>query len=311
MRVNPDRPTTPAKPLSHLTNADLHCHSTVSDGTLEPEAIAERAAANGVELWALTDHDEVGGQHRARDAAHARGMAYLTGTEVSVTFADETVHIIGLGFDPDDAALREGLARTRGGREERAREMAAGLAQVGIPGAFEGALQYVSNPELISRTHFARFLVERGHCADTGEVFRRFLTNGKPGYVPHKWARLGEAVGWIRGAGGVAVIAHPARYSRFTPTMEYALFTEFVAHGGQGVEVVTGSHTAADSLKYADVALEFGLCASRGSDFHSPLESRTDLGTLPDLPGRLTPVWQMLAGCVQWPTAAPREHASA
>lgn len=311
MRVNPDRPSTAALPLSHLTNADLHCHSTVSDGTLEPEAIAERAAANGVQLWALTDHDEVGGQHRARAAAHARGMAYLTGTEVSVTFADETVHIIGLGFDPDDAVLREGLARTRGGREERAREMAEGLARVGIHGAFEGALEYVSNPELISRTHFARFLVDRGHCADTGEVFRRFLTNGKPGYVPHKWARLGEAVSWIRSAGGVAVIAHPARYTRFTPTHEYALFTEFVAHGGQGVEVVTGSHTAADSLKYADMALEFGLFASRGSDFHSPEESRTDLGTLPDLPGRLTPVWQALAGRVQWPAATPRERASA
>lgn len=298
MRVNPDLS------LSHVTNADLHSHSTVSDGTLEPEAIAARAAANGVELWSLTDHDEVGGQHRARDAAHALGMAYLTGTEISVTFADETVHIVGLGFDPDDAALREGLARTRGGREARAREMAAGLAQVGIRGAFEGALEYVSNPELISRTHFARFLVERGHCGDTSEVFRRYLTSGKPGYVPHRWARLGEAVGWITRAGGVAVIAHPARYTRFTPTTEYALFTEFASHGGRGVEVVTGSHTAADSLKYADMALEFELLASRGSDFHSPTESRTDLGTLPDLPGRLTPVWQALAERVQWPNRA-------
>jgi len=171
--VNPDRPA-----LSHVTNADLHCHSTVSDGTLEPEAIAARAAANGVELWSLTDHDEVGGQHRARAAAHTHRMGYLAGCEISVTFADETVHIVGLGFDPDDAELREGLARTRGGREARARDMAAGLAQVGIHGAFEGALEYVSNPELISRTHFARFLVERGHCADTSEVFRRFLVRG-------------------------------------------------------------------------------------------------------------------------------------
>jgi predicted metal-dependent phosphoesterase TrpH len=184
-------------PLSHLTNADLHCHSTVSDGTLEPEAIAARAAANGVQLWALTDHDEIGGQCRARAAAHAHGMAYLTGTEVSVTFAGETVHIVGLGFDDASEELVQGLARTRGGREERAREMAAGLAQVGIKDAFDGALQYVGNPELISRTHFARFLVEHGHCSDTSEVFRRYLTDGKPGFVPHRWAGLGEAVGWI------------------------------------------------------------------------------------------------------------------
>jgi predicted metal-dependent phosphoesterase TrpH len=205
------------------------------------------------------------------------------------------VHIIGLGFDADDAALHDGLARTRGGREARAREMAAGLAQVGISGAYDGALKYVGNPELISRTHFARFLVEAGHCADTSEVFRRFLTTGKPGYVEHRWAKLGEAVGWITRAGGVAVIAHPARYSRFSPTEEYALFTEFKAHGGRGVEVVTGSHSAAEALKYADMALEFDLLASRGSDFHAPGESRTDLGGLPDLPGRLTPVWQALA----------------
>lgn len=287
--------------LHHLTNADLHCHSTVSDGTLEPESIAARAAANGVQLWSLTDHDEVGGQHRARVAAHALGMAYLSGTEVSVTFAGETVHILGLGFDADDAALREGLARTRGGREERAHDMAAGLAQVGIRGAFEGALKYVGNPELISRTHFARFLVEAGHCADTSEVFRRFLTDGKPGFVPHRWAKLGEAVSWITRAGGVAVIAHPARYSRFTPTEEYALFTEFKAHGGAGVEVVTGSHSAAECDKYAAMAREFDLLASRGSDFHAPGESRTDLGALPPLPGRLTPVWEALADRVQWP----------
>jgi predicted metal-dependent phosphoesterase TrpH len=288
--------------LTHQTNADLHCHATVRDGPLEPEALAARAAAGGVELWALTDHDEVGGLARARAAAAAAGMAWRSGVEVSVTFAGETVHIVGLGFDPDDTALREGLARTRGGREERAREMAAGLAQVGIKGAFEGARKYVGNPELISRTHFARFLVEQGHCADTGEVFRRFLTDGKPGYVPHRWATLGEAVGWITRAGGIAVIAHPARYSRFSPTAEYALFTEFKAHGGAGVEVVTGSHTAAESEKYADMALEFDLLASRGSDFHAPGESRTELGALPDLPGRVRPVWSALAERVCWPT---------
>ena len=277
-----------------ILNADLHCHSVVSDGTLTPEVLAARAAANGVELWALTDHDEISGQHRAIAAAREAGMKYLTGTEISVTFAGQTVHIVGLGFDPDDASMRQGLTATRGGRGERAKEMAEGLARVGIHGAYEGALQHVGNPELISRTHFARFLVDSGVCRDTHEVFRRFLTEGKPGFVPHRWASLGDAVAWITRAGGVAVIAHPARYA-FTANEEYALFSEFKTHGGQAVEVVTGSHTAAEYVKYAQTAREFDLAASRGSDFHSPDESHTDLGQLPYLPGALTPVWELLA----------------
>jgi len=281
-----------------ILNADLHCHSVVSDGTLTPEVLAGRAKANGVELWSLTDHDEIGGQHRAAAAAKAQGMRYLTGTEISVTFAGETVHIVGLGFDPDDAHMVQGLRNTRGGRTERAREMSDGLAKVGIKGAFEGALKFVGNPELISRTHFARFLVESGVCSETNEVFRKYLTEGKPGYVPHRWASLKDAVNWITAAKGMAIIAHPARY-KFTPNEEYALFTEFKAHGGRGVEVVTGSHTAAEYVKYADTAKEFGLAASRGSDFHSPEESRTDLGTLPFLPGGLTPVWELLADRIQ------------
>ena len=278
----------------NILNADLHCHSIISDGTLTPEALAARAKANGVELWALTDHDEVSGQHRALEAAQTLGLPYLTGTEISVTFANETVHIIGLGFDPYDAALVQGLHDTRGGREERAREMAASLAKVGIHDAFEGALKFVGNPELISRTHFARFLVEAGVCRETNEVFRKYLTEGKPGYVPHRWATLKNAVSWITQAQGVAVIAHPGRYN-LTPNEEYALFSEFKAHGGQGVEVVTGSHTRQEFVKYAETAQEFGLAASRGSDFHSPDESRTDLGALPPLPGGLTPVWELLA----------------
>jgi predicted metal-dependent phosphoesterase TrpH len=274
-------------------NADLHCHSTVSDGTLEPEAVAARAKANGVELWALTDHDELDGQQRAIAAAHALGLPYLTGTEISVTFAGVTVHIVGLGFDAGDARLAAGLKATRGGREARAREMAGELAKVGILGAYEGALQFVGNPDLISRTHFARFLVDSGVCANTQDVFRRFLVEGKPGFVPHRWATLRDAVTWIVDAAGIAVVAHPARY-KFTPTEEYALFTEFKALGGRGVEVVTGAHSAADALRYADAAREFDLLASRGSDFHSPEESRIDLGGLPPLPTGLTPVWEAL-----------------
>ncbi len=283
---------------SSILNADLHCHSVVSDGTLTPEQLAVRAKANGVELWALTDHDEVGGQDRALAAAQAAGMKYLTGVEISITFANKTVHIVGLGFDAHNEQLKQGLHQTRGGRGERAKEMSDGLAKVGIHGAYEGALKYAGNHELISRTHFARFLVETGACQDTNEVFRRFLTEGNPGYVPHRWASLKDAVQWIVQAKGMAIIAHPARYG-FTPNEEFALFTEFKNHGGQGVEVVTGSHTPAEYVTYADMAKEFDLFASRGSDFHSPKESRIDLGTLPWLPGQLTPVWEALADRVQ------------
>ncbi len=284
--------------MTTILNADLHCHSVVSDGTLTPEALAERAKAQGVELWALTDHDEVGGQHRAAAAAHAIGLHYLTGVEISVTFVGQTVHIVGLGFDPDNAALRAGLTLTRGGRNQRAMEMSDGLARVGIKGAYEGATQYAGNPELVSRTHCARFLVETGVCRDTNEVFRKYLIEGKPGYVPHRWASLKDAVGWITEAGGAAIIAHPARY-KFSANEEFALFSEFKSHGGLGVEVVTGSHTTAEYLTYADMAIEFGLAASRGSDFHSPTESHTELGALPYLAGGLQPVWELLSHRIQ------------
>ena len=284
--------------MTSILNADLHCHSVVSDGTLTPEALAQRASKNGVQLWALTDHDEIGGQHRAAAAARANGMKYVTGTEISVTFIGTTVHIVGLGFNPDDPRMKAGLIKTRGGRRERALEMSQGLEKVGIKGAFEGALKFVGNPDLITRTHFGRLLVESGVSKDTNEVFRKYLTEGKPGYVEHRWANLREAVTWITQAGGVAVIAHPARY-KFSTNEEFALFTEFKALGGKAVEVVTGSHTAAEYVTYAETALEFGLAASRGSDFHSPDESHTDLGTLPYLPGNLTPVWDLLADRIQ------------
>jgi len=284
--------------MSPTLNADLHCHSVISDGTLTPEELAQRAKDKGVELWALTDHDEMGGLARAAAAAAALGLDYLTGVEISVSFLNQTVHIVGLGFDANNSTLCQGLAQTRGGRAQRARAMADDLARVGIQGTFEGALKYAGNHDLISRTHFARFLVETGVCKDTYEVFRKYLTEGKPGYVAHRWATLKEAVNWIRDAGGLAVIAHPARY-KFSANEEFALFTEFKGFGGQGVEVVTGSHSAADSVTYTDVALEFGLAASRGSDFHSPAESRTDLGELPALPEQLTPIWTLLQDQIQ------------
>ena len=277
----------------HTLNADLHSHSTASDGTLGAAALAARAKANGVELWALTDHDELSGLPAARAAAQRLGLPFVDGIEISVTFAHTTVHIVGLGIDPSNDELVDGISQVRAGRELRARQMGEGLAKIGIHGAYEGAIRLAPNPNLVSRTHFGRFLIANGVASDMHAVFRRYLTEGKPGYVEHRWASLGEAVRWIRAAGGVAVIAHPGRY-KLTPTEEYALFSEFQAHGGEGVEVVTGSHHAGDVVKYTEMAIEFGMLASRGSDFHDPDESRLDLGLVPGqlaLSSLLTPVW--------------------
>ena len=273
-----------------MLNVDLHCHSNVSDGTLAPMEVAARAKANGVDIWALTDHDEVGGISAARAAAAAIDLQYVAGVEISITWASQTIHIVGLQIDETNPELVQGLIATRGGRERRAHEMAAQLAMVGIPDAFEGALKHVGNPDLISRTHFARYLVEIGRCADTSEVFRNFLTEGNPGYVPHRWASLEQAVRWIRGAGGVAVVAHPGRYKLSDLAFD-AFFSEFKQLGGTAIEVMTGSHTPDQYAYYAKVAANYGFLASRGSDFHSPAESRVDLGALPPLPDNVTPVW--------------------
>ena len=273
-------------------NADLHCHSVISDGTLTPEILAERAKANGVNLWALTDHDELGGQQRAKAAASALSLDYLAGVEISVTWMGQTIHIVGLGIDADHVGILEGLRRTRDGRGNRAKLMGEQLLKVGIPGAYEGALHYAGNHELISRTHFARFLVEQGVCKDTEHVFKNYLVEDKPGYVPHMWAKLDDAVAWIKAAGGVAVIAHPGRYN-FNAMQMDELYKHFKDIGGLGIEVITGSHSPDQYLTFGKIAQQYGFLASRGSDFHDPGESHIDLGTLPHLPEHLTPVWSV------------------
>lgn len=274
-----------------MLNIDLHCHSTVSDGALTPAAVAARAREHGVDVWALTDHDEISGIAEARDAAYAVGIRHVTGVEISVTWAMRTVHIVGLGFDENSQDLVQGVASTRSGRERRAHEMAAQLAKAGIPNAFEGALKHVGNPDLISRTHFARYIIELGICPDISDVFRNYLTEGKPGYVSHRWANLKDAVTWIRSAGGIAVVAHPGRYD-FDDLELDVFLSEFKRFGGAAIEVVTGSHTVEEYSRFAVVAKNYGLLASRGSDFHAPGESSTELGALPALPSTVVPVWR-------------------
>ena len=271
-------------------NADLHSHSTFSDGWLTPSALVNRAANNGVTLLALTDHDETSGIDEATLAAHQAGISFIAGVEISVSFAGETIHIVGLDIDHHDPALTEGLAHVRSGRHERARLIAEALAQRGIPDALQGAQQFVRNPALVSRAHFARFLVQKGIMPDVKTVFEHYLVKGKPGYVEHTWAQLEDAVQWITGAGGIAVIAHPARYRLSSSEMDL-LFNRFIKAGGTAIEVVSGAHTAQEIERFATVARRYKLLASRASDFHGEHESPVDLGCCAPLPADLIPVW--------------------
>jgi predicted metal-dependent phosphoesterase TrpH len=270
---------------------DLHCHSIHSDGLLSPRVLVERAAQRGVDVLALTDHDETEGLAEARVAAAECGICLIDGAELSVSWRDLTLHIVALGIDPANAELEKGLASIRSGRQNRARGMADSLASVGIQGAYEGALKHVTSERLISRTHFARFLVESGHARETKDVFKRYLTQGNPGYVAHEWATLAQAIQWIHGAGGQAVLAHPGRYKMSSADMR-ELLGEFRDAGGDAIEVLSSSHTLEQYAEYARLARVFGLLASSGSDYHGPGESRVDLGDMPLLPLGLTPVWQ-------------------
>jgi len=271
-------------------NADLHCHSLVSDGVLTPAQLAQRAFENGVELWSLTDHDELSGLAEAGKTADELGLPFIAGVEISASWLDQTVHIVGLNIDPGNPALNSQLHTIRAGRIERGKEMARRLAKMGVPDSYEGALKYAANPQLLSRTHFARYLVDSGVCRSLQEVFDNYLGDKKGGNVRVHWCRVEEAVAWIVGAGGRAVLAHPGRYM-YTPVQADALYTHFRDSGGEGIEVVTGSHWPEQYAEYASKARYYGFLASRGSDFHAPRESRIDLGKLPDLPRGLKPVW--------------------
>jgi predicted metal-dependent phosphoesterase TrpH len=280
-----------------MQDHDLHTHSIVSDGLLTPTELVARAAERGVKVLALTDHDDVGGLDEARREAMKQGIQFINGVEISASWRSHTLHVVGLGIDPHAPELVAGLQSIRDGRRERAEQMADSLARSGIGGALEGAYRYANNPNIIGRTHFARFLVEDGRAKDVRSVFKRFLVKGKPGYVPHQWATLEQAIAWINGSGGVAVLAHPGRYlvgkhAMGRKTMR-ELLAEFVELGGQGIEVVTSSHTHEQFAEFSKLAEEFKLYSSCGSDYHGPGESFFDVGRLPDLPLVCQPVWSL------------------
>jgi predicted metal-dependent phosphoesterase TrpH len=268
---------------------DLHTHSTASDGTLSPRELVARAAAAGVEVLALTDHDTLDGIAEAKVAAFEHGLTLVPGVEVSVTWGGRTLHVVGLGVDPAEPLLRAGLDRQIAHRGWRAEEIGRRLAKAGIEGAFEGALA-LSGGRLVGRTHFARFLVARAYAPQVRDVFKRYLVRGKPGHVAGEWASLEEAVSWIRAAGGQAVIAHPARYG-LTRSKLLGLIGEHKEHGGEGIEVVCGSHSRDDAFVFARHARENRLLASAGSDYHGPDSTYLGLGRLPPLPDGCVPIW--------------------
>ena len=268
---------------------DLHCHSTVSDGALHPADVVKRAAERGVRVLALTDHDQLGGLAEAREAAREAGIRLVDGVEISVTWRGKTIHVVGLGIGAGVEALGRHLEEVRGGRLGRAKRMGEDLARAGVHGAFVGALRFAEDPDMISRTHFARHLVASGVVKDTKAAFTHYLVPGKPGYVPFEWAALEDAVRWIVEAGGQAVLAHPGRYELSAGALE-DLVMEFKRAGGVGIEVVTGSHSPDQYILFGEMARKHGLLASRGSDFHGPGEGG-EFGTLPPLYSRLQPVW--------------------
>lgn len=272
-----------------LNHYDLHSHSTASDGTLSPAALVRLAAEAGVRVLALTDHDTTAGIAEARQAAEVCGLELVPGVEVSVSWGKQTVHIVGLKVDPENESLKYGLQALRDFRNWRAQEIGRRLEKAGIPDAYSGALAH-SNGILVSRTHFARLLVERGVVEDERKVFKHYLVQGKPGHVPGDWATLESALGWIHGAGGQAVIAHPARY-KMTRTKLRTLFGEFRELGGEAIEVVSGSHGRDECISMAKHTNDFGLLASAGSDFHSPENPWVALGRLSQLPGDCRPIW--------------------
>lgn len=274
-----------------MLNIDLHSHSRVSDGVLSPTELVRRAHANGVKVLALTDHDEVSGVAEAKKAAAELGIKLVSGVEISITWAGTSIHIVGLNVDENDPVLIDMLRRNRSGRTERAQRMGERLDRLGIPGAYEGALKYVTNPNLISRKHFARFLVESGVCPTISNAFDKYLRDGGPAYVPHQWATLTESLEWILNSGGTAIVAHPGRYPLKDVAL-HAFLDEFKQLGGTGIEAVTGSHSPDQYLEFARLAKRYGLLVSAGSDFHAPDESPVDVGCLPDFPCPVDTVWK-------------------
>lgn len=272
-----------------MKNYDLHSHSTASDGSLNPSELIRLAKNAGVDCLALTDHDGIDGIEEAKQQAQAVNLEFIPGIELSVSWGKFTIHIVGLNINTSYIPLLAGTEQLKSYRLWRGEQISKGLEKFGIKGALSGAQKF-SKGKMIGRMHFANFLVEGGYCKDIRSVFKKFLIKNKPGYIHGQWATLENAVSWIMGAGGVAVIAHPGRYP-FKNKKLKLLISEFIEMGGKGIEVISGSHSLADIRRMTTIAQECELYASIGSDFHNPDISWNKLGKLTPLPDLCTPVW--------------------
>jgi predicted metal-dependent phosphoesterase TrpH len=268
---------------------DLHTHSRASDGYYTPTELVKQAHLANIDFLALTDHDSTEGIREAMQASRGISLEIIAGTEISVTWQKKVIHLVGLNIDPENHTLKEGLMKLQKVRLERAQEMGLRLEKSGLPGLFEAARE-MAGDGMITRTHFAHQIMRLGLASEVRDVFRSYLTPGKPGYVSTQWATLEEAVNWVQAAGGVTVIAHPQRY-RLTQSLRQRLLGEFRELGGTAIEVLSGSAPPQEVQASVEWAKRHDLMASCGSDFHDPRQGWPKLGRLPNLPTGLTPVW--------------------
>ena len=273
---------------------DLHTHSNVSDGQLSPEDVVRMAGLNGATMLALTDHDHLGGLYEAAKVADELGIQFIPGVEVSTSWRNRNIHVVGLNVDYNNTDFQKNLAKIRSGRLDRLVKINARFEKKGIRGVYDGALALSSNADMVGRAHVARFLVNQGIVKNTAQAFSKFLGEGKSAYVSHQWADFSEAVCWIRKAGGIAVLAHPGRY-KLSATALRELIEEFKTAGGRAIEVASSSHAQNEILKFALLAERYELLASSGSDFHVLGEGGRVLGRPPVLPAICCPIWREFA----------------
>ncbi len=267
---------------------DLHLHSTASDGVLSPTALIDAVATAGVTVCALTDHDTVAGLAEAAAAADRHGITLVSGIEVSVGHAGRTLHVVGLGFQPAAPSLLALIDSLAAARAERARDIARRLDRRGMPGS--DMLGDLAGATVVTRTHFAREMVRRGLVADPGQAFKRWLGKGAPGYAPAAWPSLETVIAAIGAAGGVAVLAHPLRYT-LSAGQRRELAREFRAAGGIAIEVCVGGQNPAQTEVAVGLCLRTGLEGSVGSDCHDPALPWQRPGRLAKLPAAIAAVW--------------------
>lgn len=268
---------------------DLHCHSNYSDGILSPKALVSRAKEQNVGVLSLTDHDTIDGLNQAASEASCVGLRLIPGIEFSCQWQGRGIHVVGLNFDPTSPILLAGVERQRQLRLARAELIAEKLFKAGIPGALDGAKHYAKGAS-IGRPHFAQYLVDTGYVSSVNQAFKKYLGAGKVGDVKQVWPEIHEVVAWINGAGGCAVIAHPAKY-KMTRSKLCSLAEEFKAAGGEGIELISGKQAPEITANIVNIAKQYKLLGSCGSDFHFPNQPWQELGQFGSYPSDIDPVW--------------------